>query len=75
MVSSSPSVGASSWSRAGRRGGRIVLRATGFPIPTVRELADIGVVLAALDLAESLDVRERRAGLDALTDALEQLRG
>ena len=56
-------------------GGRIVLRATTFPIQTVRELADAGVVLAALDLAASLDMRERRAGLDALTDALETLRG
>ena len=56
-------------------GGRIVLRATTFPIQTVQELADAAVVLAALDLAASLDVRERRAGLDALTDALETLRG
>ena len=30
---------------------------------------------AAVDLAESLDVRERRAGLGALTNALEQLHG
>lgn len=36
----------------------------------VRELAQRSVVLAALDLAESLDVRERRAGLDALDRGL-----
>ncbi|MFC8734339.1 hypothetical protein ACFT5B_17945 [Luteimicrobium sp. NPDC057192] len=55
--------------------GRITLRSTTFPIDTVRELADTGAVLAALDLAESLDVRERRAGLDGLAAALERLRG
>ncbi|GAA4847145.1 hypothetical protein GCM10023221_27330 [Luteimicrobium xylanilyticum] len=54
--------------------GRITLRCTTFPITTVRDLADTGVALAALDLAESLDVRERRAGLDGLTAALERLR-
>lgn len=34
-----------------------------------------GVVLTALDLAESLNVRERRAGLNALDAALEAFRG
>jgi hypothetical protein len=55
--------------------GRITLRATAFPIATITRLADAGTALTALDLAGSLDVRERVAGLDALTDALEKLRG
>lgn len=55
--------------------GRFTLRATTFPIDVVRELADADLVLAALDLAESLDVRERHAGLRALTAALENLHG
>jgi len=55
--------------------GRVVLRATTFPIQAVRELGDADVVLAGLDLAESLDVRERRAGLSALSESLEKLRG
>lgn len=54
--------------------GRTTLHSTTFPISTVRELADTSAVLAALDLAEPLDVRERRAGLDGLTVALERLR-
>jgi len=41
----------------------------------VTELNDASVVLAAVDLAESPDVRERRAGLDGLEDALARLRG
>jgi hypothetical protein len=53
--------------------GRITLRSTAFPMSTVRDLADGDVIVAALDLAESLDVRERRAGLDGLTAALERL--
>jgi hypothetical protein len=39
------------------------------------DLAQRSVVLAAIDLAESLDLRERRAGLDALDRALESFRG
>jgi hypothetical protein len=54
--------------------GPITLRSTAFPIDTVRQLAGAGVVLAALDLAESLDVRERRAGLDGLTAVLGRMR-
>lgn len=55
--------------------GRVALRATTMDLDVVRDLANRGVVLAALDLAESLDVRERRAGRDALSRALEGLRG
>lgn len=50
--------------------GRLTLRATTMDLSVVRDLGSRGVVLAALDLAESLDVRERRAGLDALGRAL-----
>ena len=56
-------------------GGAFTLRATGFPLDLVTDLARGGTVLAALDLAESLDVRERHAGLDALTGTLERFRG
>ena len=38
------------------------------------DAAHAGPALAALDLAESLDVRERRAGGEALTRALERFR-
>ncbi|GAB3866637.1 hypothetical protein GCM10028801_39200 [Nocardioides maradonensis] len=55
--------------------GRVTLRATTTSLDLVRDLAGRGVVLAALDLAESLDVRERRAGLEALDQALEDFRG
>ena len=55
--------------------GRVTLRATTMNLDLVRDLSRRGVVLAALDLAESLDVRERRAGLDALDQALEGFRG
>lgn len=54
--------------------GRVTLRATDFDLGAVRELANGNVVLAALDLAGSLDTRERRAGLDALDSALEGFR-
>ncbi len=54
--------------------GRVTLRATTMNLGLVRDLSGRGAVLAALDLAESLDVRERRAGLDALGRALEALR-
>jgi hypothetical protein len=49
--------------------GLVTLRATSFDLLTVRRLAG-GVVLAALDHAESLDSRERRAGIEALTSVL-----
>ena len=54
--------------------GSYTLRATTMDLAVVAELAQ-GIVLAALDLAESLDVRERRAGLDALDNALVGFRG
>ena len=54
--------------------GRVTLRATTMDLDVVRVLADASVVLASLDLAESLDVRERRAGVDALEGALEAFR-
>ena len=55
--------------------GQVTLRATDFPMRTIGELAQRGVVLAALDLAESLDVRERRAGTEGVARALEDFRG
>lgn len=55
--------------------GRYVLRATTTDLAVVADLADRDIVLAALDLAESLDVRERRAGIDALDRTLERFRG
>lgn len=55
--------------------GRVSLRATTMDLDRVRDLSERGVVLAAMDLAESLDVRERRAGLDAIESALEDFRG
>ena len=55
--------------------GRVTLRATTTELSIVRDVANRGVVLAALDLAESFDPRERRAGLDALERALEAFRG
>ncbi|MBE1876214.1 hypothetical protein [Myceligenerans pegani] len=54
--------------------GRVTLRATTMDLAVVRELADRSVALAALDLAESLDVRERRAGMDDLGRALKDFR-
>lgn len=53
--------------------GRITLRATSMDLALVAALAEAGVVVTALDLAESLDPRERRAGLTALDRALESL--
>ncbi len=55
-------------------GGNYTLRATTMDLAVVKELAQ-SVVLAALDLAESLDVRERRVGLDGLDDALARFGG
>jgi hypothetical protein len=40
----------------------------------VRDLANRNVVLAGLDLSESLDARERRAGLHAVDRALRDFR-
>jgi hypothetical protein len=55
--------------------GRVTLRATTMDLGVVRDLAKRSAVLAAIDLAESLAVRERRAGLDGLDRALEAFRG
>ena len=54
--------------------GQFTLRVTAMDLAVIEALAH-GTVLAALDLAESLDVRERRVGLDALDDALARFRG
>ncbi len=55
--------------------GSVTLRATSIELDVVRDLMESSDVLAALDLAESLDVRECRAGLDALDRALGEFRG
>jgi hypothetical protein len=55
--------------------GRFTLRATTMDLEVVAALAGAATALAALDLAESLDVRERQVGLDALDDALARFRG
>lgn len=55
--------------------GRVTLRATGIDLDVVRTLSKRSAVLAALDLAESLDVRERHAGLNQLDRAMEDFRG
>jgi hypothetical protein len=55
--------------------GSVTLRATSMDLGVVRDLVGAGEVLTALDLAESLDIRERRAGIDALDGALEVFRG
>ncbi|MBZ2195570.1 hypothetical protein [Occultella gossypii] len=55
--------------------GRVTLRATTMDLDIVRDLCERSVLVAALDLAESLDVRERRAGLAALDGVLEGWRG
>lgn len=53
--------------------GRFTLRATRMDLAVVADLAGRSPVLTALDLAESLDVRESRVGLDALDRALASL--
>ncbi len=54
--------------------GRFTLRATRMDLAVVAELVQASPVLAALDLGESLDVREQVIGIDALEDALERWR-
>ena len=54
--------------------GRITLRATSAGAEIVEKVTYSGTILAALDLAESLDARERDAGLGMLDAALERLR-
>ncbi len=55
--------------------GSVTLRTTSVDLDVVRDLVSAGDVLVALDLAESLDIRERRAGTHALDRALAGLRG
>ncbi len=55
--------------------GSVTLRATAMDLDVVGDLSKRSVALTALDVAESLDVRERRAGLVALDHALEAFRG
>lgn len=55
--------------------GTFTLRATSMALDVVRALVDNGDVVAALDLAESFDARERSAGMKGLEDALERFRG
>jgi hypothetical protein len=55
-------------------GGRVTLRATLASMAIVESVADAGPVLAALDLAESLDARQREVGLEVLTAALARIR-
>ena len=54
--------------------GDITLRATDFTMAVVQDLASHGTVLAALDLATSLDPRERGVGERALGAALDKYR-
>jgi hypothetical protein len=51
--------------------GRVTLRETDMDLTVVAELAQSGPVLTALDLAESLDVRERAVGINTLGKALD----
>jgi hypothetical protein len=53
--------------------GQYTLRATEMDLATVRALAENAPVLGALDLAESLDIRERQTGLNFLDYKLKQL--
>jgi hypothetical protein len=55
--------------------GRVALRATAMDLDVVRDLVERSVVLGAVDLTESLDIRERRAGLEAIDRALVAFRG
>lgn len=54
--------------------GAFTLRVTTMASDVVAELVSTGDVVAALDLAGSLDVRERSVGTKALHDALEAFR-
>jgi hypothetical protein len=54
--------------------GRLALRVTSMDDQVVRDLASRGPALAALDLAASLDPRERAAGRRTLDDLLERHR-
>lgn len=52
----------------------VILRVTAFDLEMVAAIAQSGNVLAGLDLATSLDTRERSAGLKLVGHALEGLR-
>lgn len=52
--------------------GKVAVRVTSIDLEVVKEIAAKSSVLMALDLAESLDIRERRAGLKRLALALGQ---
>jgi len=54
--------------------GRVTLRATSANMAIVERLAEAGPVLAALDLAESLDVRQCEVGVEVLATALDRIR-
>jgi hypothetical protein len=56
-------------------GGQYTVRATEMDLATVRVLAETAPTFAALDLAASLDIRERQTGLDFLDDRLKRLNG
>jgi hypothetical protein len=56
-------------------GGSFALRATTMDMEVVAAVARAGDALAALDLAESLDVRERSAGVRAIEESLAAFRG
>lgn len=53
--------------------GRFTLRATSMDLAVVRDLAETGVILAALDMAGSLDSRERAVGHATLDRALRRM--
>lgn len=53
--------------------GRFTLRATSMDLTVVRDLSEGGAVLAALDLAGSVDSRERAVGNAALDRALRRV--
>ncbi len=55
--------------------GRVTLRSTDFDLERIRELANKADGVAGLDAAESLEPRERAAGLAALARALDRFRG
>lgn len=55
--------------------GRVTLRSTNFSLELIRELANNADVVASLDAAESLEPRERSAGLATLARALDHFRG
>ena len=56
-------------------GGSFTLRATTIDMDVVADLVSAGETLAALDLAESLDVREHSSGVQALEESLAVFRG